>query len=60
MKIEVANKSKSVYMGDGQYLTRGICPKCNKKLYTYSHKFVTFKKCPACNQELDWGRRIYE
>lgn len=60
MKKEVINKSKRMYMGDGQYITKGNCPNCNKALYTYSHKFAMFEKCPVCVQELDWGKKIPE
>jgi len=58
MKIEVKNKKPRFYLGDGQYITRAECPKCGKKLYTFSHKFVMFKECPDCGQELDWGHKI--
>lgn len=57
MKKEIINKSERIYMGDGQYMTRGNCPNCNEPLYTYSHRFVMFEKCPVCNQELDWGKK---
>lgn len=59
MRKEIANKTTRIYMGDGQYMTKGNCPNCNKPLYTYSHRFVIFKNCPDCNQELDWGKKIW-